>query len=221
MNYIGSKNRPSLLLLGFLLFTVQSFAGTIKTDSTSTDNQNAYKIGLNYGTSLQQNGRKATSNEAFVHPSLQFTHTSGLSLEVSGILMPSAKKKMLDDVALSVGYDKDFGDHLSCGVEYSYSRYFTTKQLTSSQPHNITVNAMWYNSIVTPSLYITEGLGSSDDITFNFDLMHLFIIKHIISNKDKLTIPVIASVYAGTTNYYLDYLTKNSGTKPEIGRAHV
>lgn len=175
-------------------------------DST-TVSSDPFKISLLYGNGIQQNGRNLPANQSFLKPAFRYTSDLGFYGAVSALFFPSEKKRKLDNISLNLGYDYDITESFSAGVDYTYSYYYSTKQLAALSPHILMLDLSWYNSIVTPSVYCIFDMGKKGtDYTFNLDLTHVFIIHHIFAKKDRIIVPLSAGGYAGTSKLYKEYL---------------
>lgn len=178
-------------------------------DEVEAEKNNSYKISILGGNSIEQNGKKMSKSEYYLKPAFYYEHSSGFYSALSCIYMPTDKKEPLDNISFNIGYDKDFGDYLTLGIDYTYSYYFTTKQVASGVPHTFMLSGSWYNRIVIPAFYVIYNYGTTKDYTLSFDFTHVFSFPEIFSANDKLSIALITGLYAGTTNFYEDYTTKN------------
>jgi hypothetical protein len=196
--------------MGFILFmSVHSFA---QVDTAVTEKQsNDIKVALSAGNNIIQNGRKMNKNEQYIMPAITYFHRTGWYIGSSLVYMWS-EKKPLDNLSVNTGYDKEFRDDFTVGIDYSYSKYFSTKQVKSGVPHTLTLYGSWYNRILSPALYAYYSFGGVTDITFNTDFTHTFLFTNVLKNDDRVSIPVIAGAYFGTLNFYSDYVKKNPDT---------
>lgn len=175
---------------------------------TVPQNPNTLKVALSTGNNIIQNGRKMNTNAHYLMPAFSYFHHSGCYVGASLVYM-FTNKKPLDNLSMNIGYDKDFGENITIGIDYSYSKYFSTKQVKSGVPHTLTLSGLWYNTIVTPAVYAYYTFGSATDITLSADLTHSFIFKNILTPADKISIPVVFGAYMGTLNFYNEYVKKN------------
>jgi len=174
------------------------------------ENPYVQKVSLNAGNNLLQNGLKMAKDQYYIRPAYTFYHDSGYYFGAYATIFPENAKRKLDNIALNVGYDKDFGDHFSMGIDYTYSYYMSSLQVTASAAHMIILSTTWYSKYIMPSLLGIWNLGSTNDFTLNPDLSHFFIIRDVFREDDKITIPVALGAYMGSSNYLNQYTKKNN-----------
>ena len=182
---------------------------TALTNEDSFVSKNEARIYLQTGNNIVQLGRTLPSNAIYLRPSFMYYHKSGLYFGANLTILPNEKKRPLDNFLLNVGYDKDLGKNFMTGIDYSYSHYFTSKQVSSSASHMIRPYISWDNDYASPTFTPIISVGTSVDYSFQFDLTHIFTIRRIFSGRDKLTIPLIVGAIAGTSNYYTTYKKNN------------
>jgi len=205
--------RKILIVIGIVLVnSMFAFSYTINKDSQSVESKHSFKFTTQIGNNVIQNGRKQATNQLYVRPSLMYYHIKGFYIGTYITTVPSNKKNRLDNIRWNTGYDYDIGDHLSLGIDYSYSQYFTTNQVTSSAPHCIMLSATWYGNIITPSIYEIFNLGSTNDFTTNIDFSHVFVKRNFLHSKGKLSIPLNIGTFYGSSNYYNNYAKNNKLT---------
>ena len=200
------------VLLHILMFLTMVNTAKAQNDSNYNEPTHSFKFSTQIGNNLIQNGRKQAKNQLYFRPSFMYYHISGFYLGTYITTIPGDKKNPLDNIRWNTGYDYDIGDHLTIGIDYSYSKYYTTKQVTSSAPHCVMLSASWYAKLITPSIYEIMNLGSTNDYTTNFDLSNVFIKKQFLKTTGKLSIPINIGTYYGTSNYYSTYAKKNKLT---------
>ena len=183
-----------------------------RVDSVVKEKANTFKLSLQAGNNLLQNGKKMAKDEYYIKPSFNYYHRSGFYASSYLALLPSDKKRMLDNYCLNAGFDKDFGDYLTLGIDYAYLYYYSTKQVSSSASNYITLSGSWYNKTLTPTIYAILSAGSTTDYTTCFDLEHVFSKKNVWKKNDKLSLPISFGAYAGTSNAYQNYTVKNKIT---------
>jgi hypothetical protein len=182
-------------------------------NATEDDKKNNYEFSVQYGNNISQNGRKMTSDVTYIRPAFNYSHSNGIYLGINVSYLPAnKKKKKFDNVSFNLGYDKELGENFSIGIDYTYSRYFSAKQVASSIPNTIMLNGSWFNTIISPTLSVMYSFGDTSDFTMSLDISHVFSFKHLFTNTDKLTIPVVLGTYAGTSNFYKNYTKKNNIT---------
>jgi len=191
---------------------------SINDDKTDNDKVNNFKLAFKYGNNIQQRGKKMVVDQHYMQPSFRYSNSNGIYACLSYEYLLNVKKDHIDNIAVNVGYDKEFTDYFSASIDYSYSKYFSTKQITSGEPHTLTLDATFDNDIITLCISGIGSFGNVNDITTSLDLSHIFLIHHLFNKKDKLTIPIIVGAYAGTSNFYRDYLLVNN-VKNKKGKA--
>ena len=195
-----------------LVNSMFAFSYTINKDSQSVESIHSFKFTTQFGNNVIQNGRKQATNQLYVRPSLMYYHIKGFYIGTYITTVPGNKKNRLDNIRWNTGYDYDIGDHLSFGIDYSFSQYFTTNQVTSSAPHCIMLSASWYGNLITPSISEILNLGSTNDWTTNIDFSHVFVKRNFLHSKGKLSIPLNIGTFYGSSNYYNNYAKNNKLT---------
>lgn len=180
-------------------------------DSTKIETYNEAKFSLQTGNNLVQLGQSMSTDAFYLRPGINYYHKTGLYVGGNLTLMPMDSSKKLDNFNLSVGYDKDLSDFFTVGIDYTFSQYYTTKQVASSAAHLISPYITWENKILSPTLTPQFLLGTTSDFALQFDLTHIFVFKSIFHPKGKLTIPLSAGAIVGTSEYYTTYTTKRKG----------
>lgn len=178
----------------------------------SEEKKHTFRLALQAGNNLVQNGKKMSKDELYLRPTLYYNHISGFYAISYVSYLPGDKKRPLDNVTADVGYDRDFGDKLTLGVDYMYTYYYSSKQVGSSASNLITLSGSWYNKIITPTLYSIWSVGTTNDYTAGMDFIHTFKYKNVFKTNDVFTIPIIVGAYAGTSNNYQSYTKKNNVT---------
>lgn len=180
-------------------------------DSTKIETYNEAKLSLQTGNNLVQLGQSMSTDAFYLRPGINYYHKTGLYVGGNLTLMPMDSTKKLDNFNLSVGYDRDLSDFFTIGIDYTFSQYYTTKQVASSAAHLISPYITWENKILSPTLTPQFLLGTTSDFALQFDLTHIFVFKSIFHPKGKLTIPLSAGAIGGTSEYYTTYTTKRKG----------
>lgn len=181
-------------------------------DSVVKEKANTFKISTQVGNNIQQNGKKMAKDEYYLKPTINYNHISGFYASTYFVLLPADKKRILDYYCLNAGFDKDFGDNLTLGIDYAYNFYYSTKQVSASASNFVTLSGSWYSKRLTPTIYAILSTGSTTDYTTCFDLEHVFSKKNVWKKNDKLSFPISFGAYAGTSNAYQNYTVKNKIT---------
>lgn len=178
-------------------------------DTTKIKTNNEAKFSIQTGNNLVQVGQAMTTNEFYLRPGAVFYHKSGLYAGANLTYMPMDSSKKLDNFNLSAGYSIDLSDYFSTGIDYTFSQYYTTKQVASSAAHMISPYITWENKILSPTLTPMFLLGTTTDIAVQLDLSHIFIFKSVFHPKGKLTIPLSVGAIGGTSEYYTTNVLRN------------
>lgn len=191
-----------LILIVLICFGAISVSAEIDTTQTSADKEKAsnYKISLQTGNSVIQNGRAVGQEGIYVQPGFNYYHTSGFYAGLMAIYMRTDKKRTFQNATFNIGYDKEIGNHFSLGIDYTYNHYFSASAKTAGIPHSFILNASWFSKIITPTISAIWCINQTSTYSTSFDLMHSFIFHRIFTKKDKLSFPVIAGVYLGSSN---------------------
>jgi hypothetical protein len=182
----------------------------ISEDSTDVEKKNNFKISTTGGNNLIQKGKKSQKQQYYLTPTLGYSHKSGLYANLSTTYLANQGKKPWDDVSIGTGYGHSFGDHFSMDADYSYGHYFSSKQVSSSEANSLTLSISWSGNILTPTLSANYSFGEVKDITYDLGLSHSFDFTGIFGKTDALSIPVNFGSSAGTSNFYQNYVKKNS-----------
>lgn len=180
-------------------------------DTSKIENYNEAKFSIQTGNNLVQLGQTMSSNEFYLRPGINYYHKTGLYVGGNLTWMPMDSSKKLDNFNLSLGYDRDLSDYFTVGIDYTFSQYYTTKQVASSAAHMISPYITWENRILSPTLTPMLLLGTTNDFALQFDLTYIFVIKSVFHPKGKLTIPISTGAIGGTSDYYTTYTTKRKG----------
>jgi hypothetical protein len=171
-------------------------------DTSKIETYNEAKFSIQTGNNLVQLGQTMSSNEFYLRPGINYYHKTGLYVGGNLTWMPMDSSKKLDNFNLSLGYDRDLSDYFTVGIDYTFSQYYTTKQVASSAAHMISPYITWENKIVSPTLTPMLLLGTTNDFALQFDLTHIFVFKSVFHPKGKLTIPISTGAIGGTSDYY-------------------
>jgi hypothetical protein len=185
-------------------------------DSTKDESYNEAKFSIQTGNNLVQLGQSMSTNELYLRPGINFYHKTGLYVGGNLTLMPMDSTKKLDNFNLSIGYDRDISKFFTIGIDYTFSQYYTTKQIASSAAHMISPYITWENKILSPTLTPVILLGTTTDLALQFDLSHIFVFKSVFHPKGKLTIPISVGAIGGTSEYYSTYTTRRKGRNVTI-----
>lgn len=180
-----------------------------QSDSLKKEKENEFTISLTAGNNLIQKGKKAASAIPYLNPLIGYSFKNGVYLNLSANYLLNASKKSLDDISAEGGYTHSFGDHFSTSIGYTYTHFYSKKQLTFSEPNTITLAASWNGHIITPSLSTNYAFGQTKDITVDFSLAHSFDFEKIFAEDDALSIPLSIGASIGTSNFYKEYATYN------------
>jgi hypothetical protein len=121
-------------------------------DSTKIETYNEAKFSLQTGNNLVQLGQSMSTDAFYLRPGINYYHKTGLYVGGNLTLMPMDSTKKLDNFNLSVGYDRDLSDFFTIGIDYTFSQYYTTKQVASSAAHLISPYITWENKLISPTL---------------------------------------------------------------------
>ena len=180
-------------------------------DTSEMETYNEAKFSIQTGNNLVQLGQSMSANELYFRPGIVYYHKTGLYAGGNFTLMPMDSTKKLDNFNLSIGYDRDISKFFTIGMDYTFSQYYTTKQVTSSAAHLISPYITWENKILSSTLTPQFLLGTTSDFALQLDLTHIFVFKSVFHPKGKLTIPLSAGAIGGTSEYYTTYTARRKG----------
>ena len=197
-----------------LLFVSSDFlyASDDNNDSDSTK-VHSFQASVSTGNNQISKGKKLASNIFFLKPALHYSYKEGFFADLSCAYFPSFNKKSIDNLAIGLGYNLDLGNNLSTSLGYSYTKYFSSKEVTSSAPNVVDWSLGWDNPIITPSLDASYNFGTTHDFSTGIDLSHSFEIQHLLTKSDKLSIPISVSTTFASANFYKEYIKNNKITK--------
>jgi hypothetical protein len=191
----------------------QSIADTTLLDSIVDDRYNETKFSIQTGNNIVQVGQVMSTNQFYLRPAVSFYHKSGIYLGGNLTLMPTDTQRVLDNISLSLGYDKELKNNFTIGLDYTFSHYYSTKQVTSSANHVIRPYISWENKFIVPTLTPSIIIGSNIDYAAQFDLSRIFIIKSVFKKKDKISIPISIGINTGTSEFYSIYNKDKRGPR--------
>lgn len=193
--------------------SIQAAIDSVRLDSLNNLPFSQAKFSIQSGNNIVQVGQAMATNAIYVRPGIMYYHKSGIYSGASLTYMPTdTTNRPIDNYFLNVGYDHELGKNFSVGIDYSFSHYFSDKQVASSASHMIRPYLSWDTKYVSPTLTPIILLGTTKDYALQFDLTHVFIIRSIFSDKDKISIPISIGAIGGTSNYSTTYNTvSNSG----------
>ena len=145
----------------------------------------------------------------FVKPDFHYSYKDGFYADLSCSYFPSFNKSSVDNFAVGVGYDFDLGKNFSADLSYTYTKYFSNKEITSSAPNEFEGSLEWDNSIISPAINMAYSFGVTNDFATSVDFTHTFDFEHILTHSDKLSIPVEVSVAFASANFYQEYVKNN------------
>jgi hypothetical protein len=214
-NFNSANNRKV-----FLLFLISGFVCSMLNAANEEDDKtpdHSFQAAVAMGNNQISQGKKMANDALYFKPSLHYSYKDGFYADVSANYIPSLKKKSLSNMALGIGYNFDLGANFSTGFGYSYTHYFSTKEVLSSAPNDLSWNLSWDNPIIAPSLNVDYSFGSTKDISAGLDLSHSFTVAHIFCSSDKLVIPISLSTTFASANFYQAYVMKNQVKNKKSG----
>jgi hypothetical protein len=194
--------------------SLQMAIDSARQDSINNIIPNQTKFSIQSGNNIVQAGNAMAENILYLRPGIMYYHKSGVYAGASLTYMPTdTTKKPIDNYYLNIGYDIDLGKNFTAGIDYSFSHYFSDKQVASSAAHMIRPYISWDNNIATPTLTPMILLGTTKDYALQLDFTHIFIFKSIFTDKDKISIPISIGAIGGTSDYTTTYNTVSATGK--------
>ena len=214
----------SLIIIGIIVYASSCYSqvetqapiADTTVDTAADETYNETKFSVQTGNNIVQVGQAMDSNEIYIRPAITFYHKTGIYVGGNLTFMPSDNQRIVDNFFLNIGYDRELNKVLSAGIDYSYSYYYSTKQIASSVGHMIRPYITWDNKYVSPTLTPMILLGSTTDYALQLDLTHVFLFKSIFTKRDRLSIPISIGAIGGTSDYYTTYAVKRKGSKRPV-----
>jgi hypothetical protein len=198
-----------LSLISLFINTTSLYADDAKTDTTTV---HSFQVSVTSGNNQINMGKKQESNIFYLKPDLHYSYKAGFFADLSSTYFPTFNKSSIDNFALGIGYNLDLGSNLSSSLGYTFTKYYSHKEVSSSSPNELSASFGWDNPVIAPSLNLSYSFGSIQDIYTGLDLSHSFDFEHIFCSSDKLSIPLSVSASFGTTNFYKAYVKQNKIT---------
>ncbi|MTK53655.1 hypothetical protein [Paludibacter sp.] len=196
----------------FILLLLSSFICPFLNAANEDEDKapdNSFQVSLTTGNNQITQGKKLATDAFYLKPALHYSYKQGFYADLSASYIPSLQKNSLSNMGFGLGYNFDLGNNFSTGFGYAYTHYFSSKEVLSSAPNDLSWNLGWDNPIIAPSLNVDYSFGSTKDLSAGLDLSHSFTVNHIFCSSDKLTIPISVSTTFASANFYQAYVTKN------------
>lgn len=168
-------------------------------DTTSVK-KSSFVIGLKYLSNNVYLGRIDSANIMYLVPSIAYVHKSGLHIGASFSYQLDAGLNKIDAIALDGGYDYKIGEKFSGGL--SIEKYFfdmNSISLNSMTDLGVGSNFAYDFDFVTVNA--SAGLGFNEKVDV---ITELGITKSF--EFDKFSVEPGIKLFAGTQNYYNQYL---------------
>lgn len=188
---------------------------TTKIDSLD-DTYNEAKFSIQSGNNIVQIGQVMSTSELYARPAISFYHKTGIYIGGNLTLMPTDTQNIIDNFSLSGGYDKELKKNFTIGIDYTFSHYYSTKQVTSSAEHIVRPYVSWENKYIMPTLTPSILIGDKVDFAVQLDFTHILKFKSVLKSNDRITIPVSIGMNSGTSEFYNMYSRDKRGGRPPI-----
>ncbi|MTK52428.1 hypothetical protein [Paludibacter sp.] len=199
-----------LSLISLFINTHFIYAEDAKTDTTTA---HSFQASVTTGNNQINMGKKQEANILYIKPALHYSYKEGLFADFSCAYFPTFNKSSIDNFAVGIGYNFNLGSNLSSSLGYTFTKYYSNKEVSASSPNELSTSFGWDNPVIAPSLNLSYSFGSIRDIYTGLELSHSLDFDHIFCSSDKLSIPLSVTTSFGTTNFYKEYVKQNKITK--------